>query len=153
MRNQKNNKENEDGVTCLEFECDDNLEQYVDSMLFDWSHIIAHGKFSYKGKEAEINLEVEGDARVIYKDKKYCGVGEFPTELRELIRNNRWWDCFEGVQADLHNWFGYAILGDDEGFLDGTIYEGDLSRATKSDILEEMKEIVKDYILWKEEAV
>lgn len=143
----------ENKVMCLEFNCDDNLSQYTDSMLFDSGTVIASGKFEKEGRIFNIYLEVNGEVAVTYKGEVYHSPSDFPEELTERIRNTTWWDvCSPSEEGDdvesniyvgMNNWFEY--LYGEECIDDGTVYEADLSRATKEEIFEDMRYIAEHY--------
>lgn len=147
-------------IICLEFNCDNNLSQYTDSMLFDSGTEIASGKFGYNGKILDIYLDVSGEVAVTYKGETYHTPSEFPEELIEKIKEHpNWWEGYapsgegndneEGdVYVYLNNWFEY-IYGE-EVLYDGTVYENDLSKATKEEILEDMRYIAEQYFERKE---
>ena len=135
----------------IEFECTNNLSQYTDSMLFDSGEEIATGLFRYKDKEVEISLRICGQVAVDYKGETYHTPSEFPDELVERIKAhpNDWMyyspsgedtDDAEGdVYVGLNNWFEYIFDGD------GCVYEEDLSKATKEDILQDMIYLARQF--------
>lgn len=135
-------------VVCLEFECDDNLEKYKDSMLFDSTSMggdsIAAGTFEYKNQSFTVYLDVCGEVNVTYKDKTYDKPSEFPCELRNLIESNPsdWTRC-EDVYVSFNNWFEYIFNSD------GKMLAGDLSQMSKEDVLNSMYAIARNHFAIK----
>ena len=140
----------EEKMRCLEFECDTDLKQYVDSMLFD-EVCIATGVFENNNKTLTIDLKVCGDVSVTFKGEIYRTPSEFPDELIDIIRKhpNDWEyyspsgeknDNAEGdVYVGLNNWFEYVFDGD------GEVYEEDLSKANPEAIKRDMQKIAAQY--------
>lgn len=123
------------------FECNDNLSQYVDSMLFDSGEEIATMEFEYNGKIINISLEVRGEVRVDFNGVRYNRPSEFPLELKELIKGNPAnWDCEDNVYVDMNNWFEYIYTIDDK-YSDGVMCEWDISKWGPDEIKKEMIEI------------
>ncbi len=142
------------------FVCDDNLEKYTDSMLFDsvdtgeteGDSVIASATFRYNGQNLNIFLEVAGEVSVNFNGETYKRPSDFPDKLKELIKkrpNN--WEYAEIGEKDypeigigMNNWFQYAITN--KNFtLDSVIYEKDVSKATPEEILRDMTEIAAEY--------
>lgn len=133
------------------FWCDDNLSQYVDSMLFDSGEQIAEMIFEDNGKEVYLSLEVRGEVKVYFGDDgpAYRYPSEFPAFLKELIKANPGrWDTEDGVYVDMNNWFEYIYDIDGE-YSDGIMCEWDISKATPEDIKKEMLEIC-EYLIKEE---
>lgn len=126
-------------ILILNFKCEDDLSKYTDSMLFDSGEVIASGSFAFMGNRLDIDLVIAGDVAVTYKEDVYHSPSEFPDELKELIRSDRWWDTNDNVYVGLNNWFEYVYEGD------GDVLEDDLSKMTKEDVKSDMLEIASMY--------
>lgn len=125
-------------VVCVTFNCED-LSLYTDSMLFDSELTIAVGKFAYGRHEIEVSLAVRGEVSVAYKGNIYNTPSKFPKTLKDMIRNNpNNWDGPD-VYINFNNWFEYIFESD------GRVYENDLSKAKPEEILEDMKNIARQY--------
>lgn len=123
------------------FECDSNLSQYVDSMLFDSGTEIANMVAETNGKEIEISLEVRGEVKVDFDGEIYRHPSEFPEVLSELIKTNPGcWDCEDYVYVDMNNWFEYIYTVDNK-YSDGVMCEWDISKGAPEDIKNEMMKI------------
>lgn len=137
--------------TLVNFKCEENLEQYTSSMLFDSGEEIACGVFSYGEDLLEISLCVCGEVRVIYNGEIYDTPSEFPDDLIELIKEHPYdWDVYapsgedndetEGdIYVDANNWFEYIFEGD------GEVYEQNLAKATPEKILDDMFYLARCY--------
>lgn len=135
-------------IVCLQFECDEKLSKYTDSMLFSATSesgiSIASGEFIHKGRKLYISLDVCGETRITYKGEVYKNLVDYPTELLNLMTNNpSRWELDEDVYVGNNNWFEYIISGEDKS--DGVVYEKDLSKATEQDILNDMTAIAGQY--------
>ena len=138
-------------VVLESFSCEENLAQYISSMLFDSGEEIARGSFTCGDEHLEISLRVCGEVAVTYKDEVYHRPSEFPDELIQLIKEHPYdWDVYapsgegndeaEGdIYVGLNNWFEYIFDGD------GDVYEEDLSKATPGMILDDMFYIARRY--------
>jgi hypothetical protein len=125
------------------FWCDDDLSQYVDSMLFDSGECIAEMECEIGCAEIKISLEVRGKAKVYFGDdcQPYKYPSEFPQALKKLIKANPGrWDTEDGVYVDMNNWFEYIYTVNDK-YSDGVMCEWDISKGTPEDIKKEMLEI------------
>ena len=128
------------------FKCNENLSQYVDSMLFDSGECIAEMECEFdNGDLCTISLEVRGEVKVYFNDEPYRYPSDFPPVLKELIKTNpRWWDEEDYVYVDMNNWFEYIYTVDGEhwnSYSDGVMCEWDISKGTPEDIKKEMIEI------------
>ena len=133
------------------FNCEENLSQYISSMLFDSGEEIATGVFSYGDDELEVTLQVSGEVAVTFKDEVYHRPSDFPEELVQLIKEHPYdWDvcappeeeddeyeCY--VYVGLNNWFEYIFD------CEGSVYEDDLAEATPEMILEDMTYLARWY--------
>jgi hypothetical protein len=143
-------------IVCVEFNCEEELSQFTDSMLFDSEDTsIAAARFVNKnGKAVTVDLCVRGEVAVDYKGETYHRPSEFPDELIERIKNQpNDWDVYapsgegndeeEGdIYVGLNNWFEY-IWNYDNGASDGIVCEQDISKMTVQDVLRELKEIAE----------
>ena len=76
-----------------------------------------------------------------YKDEIYTQASDYPDELIENIKNGHIYDCEEGCYVQDNNWFDLAIYK--EGyFLDGQVFEEDLSKLKP----EQLKSTMIDYL-------
>ena len=133
------------------FTCEDNLAQYISSMLFDSGEEIARGTFTYGDEHLEISLKVCGEVAVTYKDEIFHRPSDFPDELIQIIKEHPYdWDIYapsgEGnddfecyIYVSMNNWFEYLFDGD------GDVYEEDLAEATPGMILDDMFYIARRY--------
>lgn len=145
------------GLKCLNFECEKDLTPYIDSMLFDSDTTIAFGEFQIEGKEEIFNIElvVNGEVDVDYKGYNYKSPYDFPEELIDKIKTDPYWFCYApsgetednedgDIYVDMNNWFEY-LYGYKENntniYIDGMVYEADLSKDTPQGIFNEMVEI------------
>ena len=151
-------------VTCTKFECDEDLSKYTDSMLFDSGENIAHAEFVSGEKTLTLDLDICGEVRVTYKGETYCRPSEFPDELKELIKKNpNRWDTVapsgEGndeedsdIYVEFNNWFEVIYEFDDESFfMDGDVFEEDLSKFTPETLKNLLTEWAQGYYEWREE--
>ncbi len=128
----------------LEFDCETNLSQYTDSMLFDSGTEIAFGKIEHEGKTLDIFLRIVGEVLVDYRNEIYYHSSEFPEALKEEIKKNPYWDTKEDTYVGFNNWFEY-LYG-----TNGSVLEGDLSKYTVDGVKNDMLSIAKDYFNIKE---
>lgn len=143
--------------------CDENLEQYVDSMLFDSdTNICSITVDNGEGITIDIDLCIRGDVSVTYKGEVYNTPSEFPEELKDMIRKNPGTfdvyapsgegnDVEEGdCGVNLNNWFELIFKinspGDNnnDGFSDGDVYESDVSTMTPEQLKEELVEYAEE---------
>lgn len=133
--------ENPNGdIHCLEFDCDQDLSKYVDSMLFESGTNIAKGTFAKGTENLEVYLDVRGEVSVTYKDEVYFSPEEFPDELKDLIKEhpNQWFDD-DDIYVGMNNWFEYIFDND------GEVFEEDLSETTPEKILDDMIYLANEY--------
>ena len=71
------------------FNCEENLSQYISSMLFDSGEEIATGVFSYGDDELEVTLQVSGEVAVTFKDEVYHRPSDSLKSWFSLSRNIR----------------------------------------------------------------
>jgi hypothetical protein len=146
-------KNETDNIICSYFDCDDNLAQYTDSMLFDSEDTsVAAAEFMKDGKVLTIDLCVRGSVDVTFKGERYNRPSEFPEELKEHIRKHpNDWDIYapsgdddeeSNIYVGMNNWFEF-IWNYDDGGGDGLVCEDDISKMTKDQILEKLTEIAK----------
>ena len=129
------------------FKCNENLSQYVDSMLFDSGECIAEMEYEIDDTLITICLEVRGEVKVDFNGVSYNRPSEFPLELKELIKGNPAnWDCEDYVYVDMNNWFEYIYTVDSahgDSYSDGVMCEWDISKWGPKKIKDEMIEICK----------
>lgn len=132
-------------MNIISFTCNENLSQYVDSMLFDSGECIAEMECAFdNGDVCTITLEVRGEVKVYFDGEPYRYPSEFPAVLKELIKTNPGcWDEEDYVYVDMNNWFEYmfTIKDDKYQYTDGMVCEWDISKGESEDIKKEMVEI------------
>ena len=123
------------------FKCNDNLSQYIDSMLFDSGECVAEMKCELdNGDLCTISLEVRGEVKVDFDGNRYREPSGFPEELKKLIKEYHMWDCDDRVYVDMNNWFEYIYTINDK-YSNGVMCEWDISKGCPEDIKKEMIEI------------
>lgn len=135
-------------VTVKSFDCDGNLEQYKDCMLFDSGTVIAELDCSCKGHEVSVELSVRGEVSVSFGDEVYHKASDFPETLKDKIKNNPYrWDCEDGIYIGMNNWFEciYSVDGGRVAY-DGVVVEEDLSKYTADELKAYMVEIAKQVV-------
>ena len=128
------------------FYCNDNLSQYVDSMLFDSGECIATMECEIDGKEISVSLDVRGEVKVYVGEDggPYRYPSEFPLSLKENIKTNPGWWCDPDLFVENNNWFEYTFTVNGEyEYADGVMCEWDISKGTPEDIKNEMIEICR----------
>ena len=128
-------------VTLNNWNCFEDLTECVSSMLYDWGTVIATGEFVCEGVEYIINLTVVGHACIIFEGVKYKCPSKFPERVKEIIKQGKLFDSDE-VEVVEYNWFEYVVNVD--GYSEGFLFEGDLTKYTPEELKEEMFEIVED---------
>lgn len=126
-----------------EFNCEENLAQYVDSMLFDSDTVIASMTCEcYNGDIISVDLTVRGSVEVDYRGETYRRPSEFPDALKKKIKKHPHdWEYDNATYVDLNNWFEfiYDICRDGEEIVrEGEIFERDLSKLS----VEELKDVM-----------
>ena len=133
----------------IDFNCEKDLSQYTDSMLFDSGTIIAFMDCAYNECQVSIELRVCGEVDVTYKGEDYRHPSDFPNELREIIKHNPYWFTdTEDLYITNNNWFEYIYdcVYNGNTWSDGVLLEGDLSTYTEADLLKEMFELVMEIV-------
>lgn len=127
------------------FEVLEELSQFTDSMLFDSDLIIAEMDCEINGHKINVDLRTAGSVRVHYKDDIYRYPSEFPEELVEKIKKDKWWDCDKDVLVDEINWFEFVYHDtyDGDTFCDGVVCEDDVSKFTEEELKNRMIKICK----------
>ena len=103
---------------------DIDMTQITDSMQLDSDTQIAsmefHGITAYLDVKGEVKVWWNSNAETDDLDEMFkCGdyykyPSEFPQELKDLIKEDRGWDCDPRVYVSENNWFDLAIFYDDE---------------------------------------
>lgn len=128
----------------INFSCNENLKQYIDSMLFDSDETIATLDYEIENYKISIDLMIRGEVRVDYKGVRYRTPSEFPNELKEIIKNDPHWTAgSDELYVDMNNWFEYIYdcSCDDCEWSDGVMFESDLSTYSEADLFKEMYEL------------
>ena len=127
------------------FEVCEELSQFTDSMLFDSGLAIARMDCEIDGHSIGIDLVTAGHVRVHYKGDIYKYPSDFPEELKEKIKKDRYWDCDKDVLVDENNWFEFIYEDTYNGdtFCDGVVCEDDVSKFTEEELKNRMIEICK----------
>ena len=132
------------------FECEEDLSQYTDSMLYDSDTTIAHIECAAAdGTSVEMDLMVRGHVKVEYNGCTYKTPSDFPERLKKLIRKfpNKW-DLHRNIFISENNWFEYiyTVTQNGESYSDGIMFEKDLSKYSVEDLREEMLELCGNII-------
>lgn len=143
---------NNDLIT--DFFCEDKLEQYTDSMLFDSNTTIATLHAGNDNYKITIELMTRGFVRVEYRGDIYTEPSAFPEELRLYIKDHPGTWSVEAPDGDDpmgekrsiyvadSNWFEYIynidVLSTGEHWSDGIMFDNDLSQYTPESLCEEM---------------
>lgn len=127
----------------IEFNCDNDLSKYTDSMLFDSDTVIATMICEDNGCKITVDLMTRGYVDVYYKGKRYQSACEFPKGLKKLIETDQDWFDNEDVEIIDNNWFEYIydVVGDGVSYSDGILFEDDLSCYSVEDLKEDMIEV------------
>lgn len=131
----------------MNLECNKNLIQYTDSMLFDSGTVIASFDCEHNGHKISIDLMVCGEVDVTYKGEDYTCPSEFSNELREIIKYQPYWFTdTDDLYITNNNWFEYIYdhTYDGDTWTDGILFESDLSTYSEADLLKEMYEIAME---------
>ena len=140
----------------LNFGCYKNLNECVDSMLFDSDIMIASMECKIGNHNIVVTLMTRGSVKVEYKENVYRYPSDFPDELKAKIKNNpNWWDDDEDIYIDENNWFEYIYDHRYKGetYSDGIMCEGDISKYSIEDLKKEMMDICKWIVDAREEYV
>lgn len=127
----------------IEFQCDNNLSKYTDSMLFDSNHVIATMICEDNGDKITVDLMTRGEVDVYYKGNRYRNVSEFPKDLKKLIEMDPEWFDNKDVEVIDNNWFEYIydVVGEGISYSDGIMFEDDLSTYSIEDLKEDMTQV------------
>lgn len=128
------------------------LEDVSDSLLLSSSQVVAD--YIDKANNVYLSLEVRGEVHVVYKERDYYDVRDFPEELKSIIKDgydedgmhhsysehpdidileNNWFELFE---VDAHdNYLGRALVVDAENYTQEDIVS--LFKETEEEILKE----------------
>lgn len=129
----------------IDFQVFENLNECIDSLLFDDTTIA-----QLETKEYIVRIEVIGDIRIFYKGNLYKCSGNFPNELKEIIRSGNILEHDEIEVVD-NNWFEidiYEVTKNHESELinDEVLDDIDISAITKDDLKQYMFKYLKDYL-------
>lgn len=131
----------------VNFNCDENLKQYTDSMLFDSGTIVASLDCEHNGYKICIDLKVCGEVDVTYKGEDYRYPSDFPDELKEIIKNEpTWFIHTDDLYVTNNNWFEYIYDCSYNGqtWSNGVLFESNLSAYSEIDLLNEMCELAME---------
>lgn len=129
-------------ATINKWELFENLEDCIDSLLFDSGTIITSGEFDIDGVVYNIDLVVAGRVSVIFDDYRYDCPSEFPARLRQLIADGYGYDDSGEVEIESNNWFEYVISVDN--YTESFVIETDLTKYTPQQLKEEMLSIAEE---------
>lgn len=142
-----NNKQ--DKLNILDFKTNGDLSQYIDSLLFDGETIA-----TLKTKEYQVSIEVIGDIGIFYKGNFYQCSGNFPNELKEIIKSGNILEHNE-IEIINNNWFEidiYEINSNNEyELLYDEVFEQDISIMTEDKLKEYMINHLKSYLKIEDE--
>lgn len=135
-------------VICKNFQCEEDLSQYVDSMLFDSDTNIATGTFEYGDKKIQICLDVRGEVDVDYKGENYRQPSDFPEDLRDKIKKDPlyvWYD--DEIAVSNNNWFEYIMYVEDgdKKYSEGIMFEDSPSDYTPQKLKQNMIDTINIY--------
>ncbi len=131
-------------ITVRSFECEPNLAQYTDSMLYPSEHTIAHMAGEVYDTRFDIYLSTRGSVSVEFQGKVYTNPSKFPEELKERIRTRPYeWENDEDVCVKDNNWFEYIIYCDSAN--EGIICE-DVASQSADGIRAEMLNLARKFI-------
>ena len=115
------------------FECDNDLGQYTNSLLFDSNADIAYFEMTDENDNTvHLWLTVRGEKEVSLIDEDgnatetYRNASDYPEELINAIKNG---ENYEDYYCDTNNWFemlyGYSKAGEKEtgNYVDGEVWD------------------------------
>lgn len=137
---QKNDK-----LDIINFEVFENLNECVDSLLFDDETIA-----ELETKQYTVTVEVIGDIRLFYKGQLYKCAANYPDELVKLLKSGK---AYENKDLEIwdNNWFEidiYELTKNNKRELinDEVLDSIDISTITKDDLKDYMSKYLKDYL-------
>lgn len=119
----------------------------INSMLVDSNTTLASAEFDINGKTEEISIEVRGEVQVLFEGEYFYNPSEFPRELKNLIKSNKWWDTDERVNVFNNNWVELFYTKD--GYWESTydVLDGIIGE-TEKEIREFLEESIET-IYWE----
>lgn len=124
----------------VNFHCVSDLTLYKDAVLFKPGHLIAEVETKIFGKTVVASLMVRGKTTIIYKNRPFRSVEEFPESLKTLIRTSPNWEQDEDVYVDERSRFEMYCWGNTEV----RAFPHDLSDMTPEQVYEEMISMLRD---------
>lgn len=129
----------------IDFQVFENLNECIDSLLFDDTTIA-----KLETKEYMVTIEVIGDIRLFFKGQLYKCAASYPDELVELLKSGK---AYENQDLEIcgNNWFEidiYEVTKNHERELinDEVLDDIDISTITKDDLKQYMFKYLKDYL-------
>lgn len=128
------------GVEIASFDCEEDLSQYTDSLLFCSDECVATMTVEdERGYTLEMELIVTGDVNVEFNGENYFSPDDFPPELKQAIKDGKYDEEFT---AHNNNWFELVYsLTDSSGneiAYDGDVWESPLDKTTPEQLKAEM---------------
>lgn len=111
-----------------------NLEECIDSMLFDENTVIAE----YKEDDIYLSIIVDGKINFDYKGINYTSAKKYTDEIRNLIKNN-------GIFSDitLHEYNQFMIVGSYNNNEIKLSLDADISKMDYETLKNEFRELAK----------
>ena len=124
----------------IEFRCVPDLTVYKDAVLFKRGHLIAEVETKIFGKTVVASLMVRGKTTIIYKNRPFRSVEEFPESLKTLIRTSPIWEQDDDVYVDERSRFEMYCWDNTEV----RAFPHDLSDMTADQVREKMISMLTD---------
>lgn len=140
---------NNEKLNILDFEVLGDLSQYTDSLLFQDETIA-----TLKTKEYQVTVEVIGDIKVFFRGDCYKSSGNFPDELRKIIKAGKVLEHNE-VEIIDNNWFEIDVYernsNDEYELIYDEVFEKDISTMTRDELKQYMINHLKEYLKIEDE--
>lgn len=129
----------------IDFQVFENLNECIDSLLFDDETIA-----QLNTKEYMVTIEVIGDIRLFFKGQLYKSAANYPDELVKLLKSGKAYEN-ENLEICDNNWFEINIYestknNEKELINDEILDDIDISKITKDDLKQYMSKHLKDYL-------
>lgn len=135
-------------LNVLDFEINGDLSQYIDSLLFE-DETIATLETELKNEKYNVSIKVIGDIKIFFKGDFYKYSGNFPDQLKEIIKAGKVLEHSE-IEIIDNNWFEIEICEEnsqnDYELLYDEVFEQDISTMTPNELKEYMINYLKDYL-------
>lgn len=146
-------------LTLTYFDCEKDLSQYTDSLLFTDDEVPVEAEFEdSNGNNINLRLIVTGAVNLTYKEETYTNPADFPDELKEIIKSGEVYDNEDTYISD-NNWFELVFTvtnaaGEEIAYDgDADIFD-DLSKMTADDLKTQLTDYAENlYLNYEEELV